>query len=151
ENVTYFRISYAAVQALSLLILYYVRITILRKNDETPFYYTKAPPPMSGEKGEDVQTTVKAYDLEQLREQVKQTLIGIAIMAALHLHWGYIRPLFLQSVLGLVNLAQTPLFQVYILKYPLEGELARPWSKLGSGATATTLKDIKAREKKAAK
>ncbi len=102
-----------------------------------------------------VQTTVGDYDLSQVKSLFFQTVMGAAIVVFMHLKWGYLRPLLLQSVLGLKTLSAAPIVQVYVLGYKAEGELARPW-KAGGGfggqqSEGPTVKELKAMEKKEAK
>lgn len=46
----------------------------------------------------------------------------------MHYKWGYLRPLLLQSILGLKTLFGAPIVRVWILGTAAEGELSRPWS-----------------------
>ncbi len=70
---------------------------------------------------------MQEYDLAQFKTQLNQVLIGVGFMAFLHFKFGYIRPIIIQTVLGLKNAVGTPLFKVYLFKKPAVGDLARPW------------------------
>lgn len=68
----------------------------------------------------------------------------------MHLKWGYLRPLLLQSVLGLRTLSSAQIVQVYIFGYPATGDLKRPWkgpAAIGQSEGPTS-KEIKQKEKK---
>ena len=93
------------------------------------------------------------YDLSQLKALLFQTVLGATIIVAMHLKWGYLRPLLLQSVLGLRTFSAAPIVQVYILGKTPVGELARPWkgNATSSQTPGPTPKELKAKEKKEAK
>jgi hypothetical protein len=80
---------------------------------------------------ENVETTFRDHDLSQLQSQIMQMIVGLGIVSFIHFKWGYLRPLLLQSVLGVKSFIGTPLAQVYLLGKKTEGELARPWAKAG--------------------
>lgn len=56
------------------------------------------------------------YDYQQIMAQVQQMFISLAIIAFIHLQWGYIPPLIMQTVLSIKNLVGTPLFRVHVNK-----------------------------------
>ena len=91
--------------------------------------------------------------MSQVKSLFFQTVLGAAVVVFMHVKWGYLRPLLLQSVLGLKTLAAAPIVQVYVLGYKPEGELARPWKApgLGQQTEGPTPKELKAQEKKEAK
>ena len=68
------------------------------------YYYYSEPLPVT--------TTFMGYDKTMIKAQLNQLAIGFAFMCFLHLKFGYIRPLFFQTILGLKNLYSTPLIQV---------------------------------------
>ncbi|KAI8911057.1 inorganic phosphate transporter Pho88, partial [Gorgonomyces haynaldii] len=67
------------------------------------------------------------YDLGQAKALAFQNVLGAAIIVFMHLKWGYLRPMLLQSVLGLRTLSAAPIVQVYLFGKPATGDLARPW------------------------
>jgi hypothetical protein len=65
--------------------------------------------------------------MKQARDLAFQTLMGAVIITVMHLKWGYLRPLLLQSILGFRTLAAAPIVKIALLGYKAEGELARPF------------------------
>ena len=82
---------------------------------------------MIGSDGETISTTYRDYDLSQIKVQLNQIVMGVGIMAFLHFKFGYVRPVVIQTVLGLKNIMNTQLFKVYVRGLPAVGDLARPW------------------------
>ena len=74
-----------------------------------------------------VETTHVEYDKKQVLAVAGQTALQVAIMAGIHYKWGYLRPLFLQAILGYKTLYSMPLVQVHVLGVEAAGTLARPW------------------------
>ena len=54
---------------------------------------------------------------------------GASLVTALHLWRGFMQPLVIQCVTIPFTLVESPLFQVYLLKKPAAGSLARPWKE----------------------
>jgi hypothetical protein len=93
----------------------------------TGLKYTEKKNPFDASDVEDVDTSVMAYDLEQLKNQFTQTFMGLGIMAFLHLRFGYVRPILLQSIFGFKTLYATPLFKVHFMNEEAVDKLKRPW------------------------
>ncbi|KAJ3143136.1 hypothetical protein HK100_008255 [Physocladia obscura] len=154
EFVPYIRAAYFTVQALTLAIAFYIRTKINNKNaDKTPLVYTEAKSIFDPKNLETVTTNVTDYDITKSNEALQQTALGVLMMCVMHFKFGYIRPLLLQAILGLKNVAGTQLFEIYILGKPATGALQRPWKKnaFEAAPTAATPKEAKAIEKKEAK
>ncbi|KAJ3028052.1 UNVERIFIED_CONTAM: hypothetical protein HDU68_002568 [Siphonaria sp. JEL0065] len=153
EFIPYIRAAYFTVQLLVLTINYYIRNKISEKNDKTPLIYTEAKSMFDPKNVETITTTVKEHDTKKSNEALQQGVLAIAMMCVMHFQFGFIRPLLLQSILGLRTLSATPLFELYILNKPAVGPLARPWKKsmFEPAATAATPKEVKKIEKKEAK
>ncbi|KAJ3292267.1 hypothetical protein HK104_005427 [Borealophlyctis nickersoniae] len=143
ENVMYLRIAYLATQLICGGILLFALQKVQKANG--PF----------DKEVETIRTTVRDHDRKKLREQFVSQLVGVSIIALMHFKWGYVRPLLLQSVLGLRAITQTPIFKIYILGQPATGALNRPWKQASpfgqTVADVPTAKDLKAKEKKEAK
>lgn len=56
-------------------------------------------PPMSGEEPKLVTTTINEYDQSQLKQAVKGVLMGVGMMAVMHIYFKYTNPLLIQSKL----------------------------------------------------
>ncbi|KAJ3309040.1 hypothetical protein HDU76_003744 [Blyttiomyces sp. JEL0837] len=155
EYINYLRGSYVTTQVIVLSLAYYIRTKIFDRNDKTPLVYTEMKSFLEQEVIT-VNTTNQGHDLKKSYEQFQQILLQIIVMALLHFRFGYIRPLLIQTVLGLRSISINPLFEVYILgKDDKEGDLKRPWKAPMMQGLETprvaTPKEVKAQEKKAAK
>lgn len=53
---------------------------------------------MSGEEPKLTTTTIGAYDLSQLRAAYKSVLMGVGMMAVMHIYFKYTNPLLIQSM-----------------------------------------------------
>lgn len=84
------------------------------------------------EPGTPVVTTNRDYDLQQIAKKTPGQLIGIAIMAVMHLKFGYTQPLLIQSIMPLKALLfDDKIVQLHIFGKPATGKLARPFKEGG--------------------
>lgn len=84
------------------------------------------------EPGAPVVTTNRDYDLQQIAKKTPGQLIGIAIMAVMHLKFGYTQPLLIQSIMPLKGLLfDDKIVQIWIFGKPATGKLARPFKEGG--------------------
>lgn len=102
-----------------------------------------------------VNTTNRDYDLAEMSKQLRQVLLGIAMMAFLHGYMQYTQPLFIQGVMPLKNVWDQPvclllfisyndqecsvihviykqMIKIHLLGKPAVGDLKRPF-KSGGG------------------
>ena len=85
----------------------------------------------STEEGKLVTTTIKAYDLDQLRSAFRGQLMGIAIMGFMHLYLQYTNPLLIQSILPLKSALESNLIKIHVYGQPASGDLKRPFKAAG--------------------
>ncbi|KAF2456999.1 inorganic phosphate transporter-like protein pho88 [Lineolata rhizophorae] len=132
----------------------YIQAQINKKKDRTTIQYVE-PAPMGSEEGpKNVTTTVMAYDSQQLRGMFKTQLMGVGMMAIMHLWFKYTNPLVIQSILPLKTAVESNLFKIHILGQPATGDLKRPFkgasgllSGLQGGDVKTDKKSIKEAER----
>lgn len=86
-----------------------------------------------------VTTTISAYDTAQLRSAFKSQLMGVAMMAFMHLYLKYTNPLVIQSIIPLKGALESNLAKVYLFGYPASGDLKRPWKAAGGGGLASLM------------
>ncbi|KAH0562044.1 hypothetical protein GP486_003253 [Trichoglossum hirsutum] len=124
-----------AAYALSNLIIFgiylYVRNKIEAKKDRTTLKYVEPPQPGSSEE-KLITTTVYAYDVLQLKSLYKSQLMGLGMMAVMHLYFKFSSPLMVQSVIPLKSVFEGNLVKIHLLGEPATGDLERPW-KANSG------------------
>ncbi|KAL1608897.1 phosphate transporter (Pho88) [Nothophoma quercina] len=135
-------------------IYFYVQLQINKKNDMTVVKYVEPAPMGSGEEPKFVATTVKAYDLQQLKALFKGQMMGVGMMAFMHLYMKYTNPLLIQSIIPLKGAFEGNLVKVHLFGQPATGELARPWKAAGGfmgamqgGEIKTDKKSIEAAER----
>jgi Phosphate transport (Pho88) len=116
---------------------------------------------MSGEEPKRKTTTISEYDRTQLKAAFKSVLMGVGMMAVMHLYFKYTNPLLIQSlstgsvhvknrltsmsgILPLKGAIEGKLVQIHVFGKPAIGELKRPWKAsagLMAGLTGETQND----------
>jgi hypothetical protein len=89
--------------------------------------YVEPAPMGSGDEPKFVATTVKSYDIQQLRSLFKAQLMGVGMMAVMHFYFKYTNPLLIQSIIPLKGAFEGNLVKIHLLGQPATGDLARPW------------------------
>ena len=85
----------------------------------------------SGEDPKLVTTTVQEYDNTQLKSLYKTQLMGIGMMAVMHLYFKYTNPLLIQSIIPVKGAFEGNLVKIHLLGYPASGDMKRPWKAAG--------------------
>jgi hypothetical protein len=108
----------------------------------------------SGEEPKLVTTTIQEYDNSQLQSLYKSQLMGVAMMAFMHIYMKYTNPLLIQSIIPVKGAFESNLIKVHVFGQPAAGELKRPWKAGGgmmgmgqSGEIKTDKASIEAAEK----
>lgn len=111
----------------------------------------------STEEPKPVTMTVHAYDSQQLRGLFKAQLMGVGMMAVMHLYFKYTNPLLIQSIIPFKGAFEGNLVKVHLFGTPATGELKRPWKQnagfagmmqgQGQGEIKTDKKSIEAAER----
>ncbi|KAI9763042.1 MAG: hypothetical protein M4579_000106 [Chaenotheca gracillima] len=109
----------------------YIQSAINKKKDMTTLKYVEPAPMGSTEEGKLVTTTVHAYDQQQLRGMYKSQLMGIGMMAVMHIYFQYTNPLLIQSIIPLKGAFEGNLAKLYLFGQPAVGDLKRPWKASG--------------------
>jgi len=115
--------------------------------DMTVVKYVEPAPMGSGEEPKFVATTVKAYDLTKLREAYKAQLMGVGMMAVMHIYFKYTNPLLIQSIIPLKGAFEGNLVKIHLLGHSATGELQRPWKAAGGMMGAMSGGEIKTDKK----
>jgi len=123
--------------------------------DLTTLKYVEPAPMGSAEEPKLVTTTIHAYDLTQLRALFKAQLMGVGMMAFMHLYMKYTNPLVIQSLIPLKGAFESNLVKIHIFGEPAAGELKRPFKAAagfmsalqGGGETTSDKKTVEAAEK----
>jgi hypothetical protein len=102
-----------------------------------------------------VNTTNMEYDIAEVKKQLKQGFTGLAMVAFLHLKFGYVQPLLIQSVLGFKTFFMTKEARIHFFNgKTTSGELRRPFrieSPFGIGGEKRQPKTDKGSIKRAEK
>lgn len=112
-------------------LIYSEAIANCRISDLTTLKYVEPPPMGSAEEGKLITTTVHSYDLQQLRGMYKSQLMGVGMMAVMHVYFKYTNPLLIQSIIPLKGAFEGNLVNIHLFGQPAVGDLKRPWKAAG--------------------
>jgi hypothetical protein len=123
--------------------------------DMTTLKYVEQPQMGSTEEPKLVTTTNHKYDVEQMKALYKAQMMGVGMMAVMHLYFKYTNPLLIQSIIPLKGAFEGNEIKIHLFGKPAIGDLKRPFkaaagfmSGLQGGAAATQdKKTIEAAEK----
>ena len=108
----------------------------------------------SSEEPKVVTTTVQKYDLQQMKALYKAQMMGVGMMAVMHLYFKYTNPLLIQSIIPLKGAFEGNEVKIHLFGQPATGDLKRPFkaaagfmSALQGGAVAADKKTIEKTEK----
>jgi len=119
-NIIYVRIGYSLVQTINL----FLYLFCFWKISSIPLNPKEEKIDVVETSGETLKLNSQEYDFLQLKQFRNRTFTSLVIILFLHIQWGFVPPLFMQSLLGLSGLVTNPLVKVYIF-----GEsLKRPWT-----------------------
>lgn len=121
----------------------------------TTLKYVEQPQMGSAEEPKLVTTTVHKYDSDQMKALYKAQLMGVGMMAVMHLYFKYTNPLMIQSIIPLKGAFEGNMVKIHLFGQPATGDMKRPFkapaglmSSLQGGASATQdKKSIEAAEK----
>ncbi|EWM20889.1 Ankyrin repeat-containing domain protein [Nannochloropsis gaditana] len=139
DLVNILRISYYAVQAVTLLVAYvYIRNKIMAANDRTPIYLPPVALPFgmgpAADNPRPKETSYFDHEMEQLNTLIRSTLIGVAMVSFMHWKMGVKPVLLLQTLMGPMNLMDNGLVKKYVL-----GSKERVWGELLDGEDDATI------------
>ena len=112
----------------------------------TTLKYVEPAPLGSAEEPKLVTTTVHSYDLSQLRGLWKAQLMGVGMMAVMHVWFKYTNPLLIQSIIPLKGAFEGNLIKIHLFGQPAVGDLKRPW-KAAQGFMGMGAQEIKSDRK----
>ncbi|KAK3944428.1 inorganic phosphate transporter Pho88 [Diplogelasinospora grovesii] len=148
------RAAYVISNLIILGISLYTKSIVDKKKDMTTLKYVEPAPMGSTEEGKLVTTTVHAYDIGQLKNQMRSQMMGVAMMAVMHLYFKYTNPLIIQSIIPLKGALEANLTKIHLFGQPAAGDLKRPFkqaagfmSALQSGPAQSDKKAIEAAER----
>ncbi|EED24553.1 phosphate transporter (Pho88), putative [Talaromyces stipitatus ATCC 10500] len=121
------RALYLVSNVIILGIYLYVQSKINKKKDLTTLKYVEPAPMGSGEEPRPVTTTVMEYDKQQLRQLMRSQLMGVGMMAVMHLYFKYTNPLLIQSILPVKSALESNLVKIHVFGKPATGDLQRPF------------------------
>jgi hypothetical protein len=119
--------------------------------DMTVLKYVEPAPMGSTEEPKAVTTTIHAYDQQQLKSLFRAQLMGVGMMAVMHIYFKYTNPLLIQSIIPVKGAFESNLVKIHLFGQPASGELKRPFKAaagfMQSGEVKTDKKSIEAAEK----
>ncbi|RKP19995.1 hypothetical protein ROZALSC1DRAFT_28470, partial [Rozella allomycis CSF55] len=151
ENLTTIRAVYTIAQFLVFSVFALIYFKVKKNVDKAVVMYTPPPEPFGETKKETVKMSIQEYDTMELKQNLRQASISVAILAFLHVKFGYTQPLIIQSVLPIFNLIKSPLFKIYFLGKSASGELRRPWKVASNPMFENMKKSLEQETKKSEK
>jgi len=137
------RIGYLASNLIIVGIYAYMHFLINKKKDLTTLKYVEQPQMGSTEEPKLVTTTNHKYDVDQMKALYKAQLMGVGMMAVMHLYFKYTNPLIIQSIIPLKGAFEGNMAKIWLFGNPAVGDLKRPFkaapglmSSLQGGAAA---------------
>jgi hypothetical protein len=119
----------------------------------TTLKYVEPAPMGSGDEPKLVTTTINEYDNTQVMALYKSQLMGVGMMAFMHIYLKYTNPLLIQSIIPLKGAFEGNLVKVHLLGQQAVGELKRPWKAasgfpgMGGGEVKSDKASVEAAEK----
>lgn len=120
----------------------------------TTLKYVEQPQMGSAEEPKLVTTTVHNYDLDQMKTLYKGQLMGVGMMAVMHIYFKYTNPLLIQSIIPLKGAFEGNMVKIHLFGNPAIGDLKRPFKAaaglmagLGGAAPVQDKKTIETAEK----
>ena len=126
-----------------------------RKTDMTTIKYVEPAPMGSADtEGKLVTTTIYQYDMDQLRTLFRGQLVGVMMMAFMHLYMKYTQPLLIQSILPIKGAFESNMVKIHVYGWPATGDLKRPFKAaagimgaMQGGAVQSDKKAVEAAER----
>ncbi|KAH8678186.1 inorganic phosphate transporter PHO88 [Xylariales sp. PMI_506] len=132
----------------------YTQLQINKKKDLTTLKYVEPAPMGSAEEPKLVTTTIHAYDSQQVKQLFRGQLMGVGMMAFMHIYMKYTNPLLIQSIIPLKGAFESNLVKIHVFGSPASGDLKRPFkqpagfmSSLQSGPAQSDKKSVEAAER----
>ncbi|KAI6251362.1 SRP-independent targeting protein [Erysiphe necator] len=149
------RAGYVLSNFIILSIYLYVHYRINKKKDLTTLKYIDTPPMGSAEEPKLITTTIHAYDVSQMKTLYKAQLMGVGMMALMHLYFKYTNPLLIQSIIPLKSALEGSEVAIHLFGKAPVADLKRPFkappgllsSLQGGAAQAQDKKSIENAEK----
>ncbi|KAK4216503.1 inorganic phosphate transporter Pho88 [Rhypophila decipiens] len=123
------RALYVISNIIILGIYLYIKSAIDKKKDMTTLKYVEPAPMGSSEEGKLVTTTIHAYDAGQLKNLMRSQMMGVAMMAVMHIYFKYTNPLLIQSIIPLKGALEQNLTKIHLFGKPAAGDLKRPFKQ----------------------
>ncbi|TVY82195.1 SRP-independent targeting protein [Lachnellula suecica] len=105
----------------------YTHFLINKKKDMTTLKYVEPPQMGSTEEPKLITTTVHKYDVDQMKALYKAQLMGVGMMAVMHLYFKYTNPLLIQSIIPLKGAFEGNEVKIHLFGKPAIGDLKRPF------------------------
>ncbi|KAF4631652.1 hypothetical protein G7Y89_g6471 [Cudoniella acicularis] len=138
------RAGYIASNVIIISIYAYTHYLINKKKDMTTLKYVDQPQMGSTEEPKLITTTVHKYDVDQMKALYKAQMMGVGMMAVMHLYFKYTNPLLIQSIIPLKGAFEGNEVNIHLFGKPAIGDMKRPFkaaagfmSALQGGAAPT--------------
>jgi len=127
SNLLALRITYGLSQLFLLGVSFYALRRIRKLADKTKLQVPEPAKPFTNEPATVKEITVEEYDVEKVKEYIKQTVFSCLFLLFLHYKYEFLQPLLIQSILPLKAAFFLPIFQIHVFGKLAEGDLKRPF------------------------
>jgi len=148
------RALYVTSNIIILGIYLFIKKKVDNKKDMTTLKYVEPAPMGSSEEGKLVTTTIHAYDVGQIKNLLRAQMMGVFMMAVMHLYMKYTNPLIIQSIIPLKGALESNMTKIHLWGQPASGDLKRPFKQpaglmagLQGGAAQSDKKAVEAAER----
>ncbi|RDW88007.1 putative inorganic phosphate transport protein PHO88 [Coleophoma cylindrospora] len=149
------RAGYIISNVIIITVYAYTHFLINKKKDLTTLKYVEQPQMGSTEEPKLITTTIHQYDVDQMKALYKAQLMGVGMMAVMHLYFKYTNPLLIQSIIPLKGAFEGNEVKIHLFGQAAVGELKRPFKAAagfmsalqGGAAGPSDKKSIEAAEK----
>ncbi|CAG8974175.1 hypothetical protein HYALB_00011783 [Hymenoscyphus albidus] len=149
------RAGYLLSNVIIISVYLYTHYLINKKKDMTTLKYVEPPQMGSTDEPKLITTTVHKYDVDQMKALYKAQMMGVGMMAVMHLYFKYTNPLLIQSIIPLKGAFEGNEVAIHLFGKPAIGEMKRPFKAAagfmsalqGNAAPTQDKKTIEAAEK----
>jgi len=107
-------IAYVVVQLLCFAVLALIYQRVGQMVDDGPKIKVPEVKTMGQVQSPAKEQTIQEYDMEKLKEALKQPLMGFVILGGIYYKWGSLMPLVMQVLMTPLQLYEAPLTQIHI-------------------------------------
>jgi hypothetical protein len=120
RNLWVLRAAYVSSTLIQLVFFFYIKRKILQTNDQRKVKLKKEPSLFQeNDAEEEVEMTYAEYDLSEITKSTRAMAMQFLAVLLIHLKWGVIQPMFIQSFAPIRNMLFNPAYTAYVWNQPV--------------------------------